>query len=105
MSRFDTISVPRWKAQLEACRRIQPCHSQKSWSGGRGWSERSRTKPRGFGLRPPTPPTPRLSCGKARGLRDAPWFAFRGQALSVTFRVRKAKCMAPWVNESHGEAA
>ena len=25
--------------------------------GGRGWTERQRSKPRGFGLRPPTPAT------------------------------------------------
>ncbi len=27
--------------------------------GGRGWTERKRRKPRGFGLRPPTPATRR----------------------------------------------
>ena len=33
--------------------------------GGRGWTERQRRKPRGFGLRPPTPATLKLSFYKS----------------------------------------
>ncbi len=33
--------------------------------GGRGWTERKRRKPRGFGLRPPAPATPHSKFDKA----------------------------------------
>ena len=33
--------------------------------GGRGWTERKRRKPRGFGLRPPTPATRHSKFDKA----------------------------------------
>ncbi len=47
--------------------------------GGRGWTERKRRKPRGFGLRPPAPATRHSKFDKALASRF--FSRFGGQGL------------------------